>query len=180
MISRIIDEIAISSEIDKKIREGLCRCFPENTKIFSKTRAWNGESPIFSVLGFNNNNLIAHTGVISRKIRIDSGEELTIFGLQNVFITPEYRGKGLLAIIMEELMKRVKNMQFDHGMLFCRPELEKTYSKFSWQRVSNNRMFFLDNGSIKSALPKRHIAMVYPLIKSRFPIGDIDLQGSTW
>jgi nodulation protein A (NodA) len=178
--TRIIEEIEISPKIDQEIRDGLCRCFPENTKIFSITRAWNGVSPVFSVLGSNDNNLIAHIGVISRKILINNKEELTIFGLQNVFIIPEFRAKGLLNIIMQKLLIRVKEMRFDYGILFCKPELEKTYSKFYWQRLSNNRMFLLNNESIKTPLPKRHIAMIYPLIHSHFPIGDIDLQGSTW
>ena len=180
MTTRIINEIEISAKIDQEIRNGLCRCFPENTKIFSITRAWNGVSPVFSVLGFEGDNLIAHTGVVSKKILINSDEELTVFGLQNVFIIPEYRGKGLLDIIMQELLKRVKKMQFDYGLLFCKPELEKTYSKCSWQRLSNNRIFLLNNEGIKTPLSRRHIAMFYPLIHSHFPIGNINLQGSTW
>ena len=179
MITKVINEKEISTETDQKIKQGLCICFPDNYDFFSTSRAWNGVSPEFSVVGFENGDIVAHAGVIRREILIGDSTKLTIFGLQNVFVLPEFRGKSLLTPIMHQIEESVNERNFDCGLLFCKPKLEKVYSKYSWKKLSN-RVIRIDENGQATSLKEKDIAMFFPLIISNFPKGNINLQGREW
>jgi len=179
----IINEKEITPDLDLKIREGLCRSFPQYADTFIKTRYWNGILPVSSIVltsDDGSSTVIAHAGIIKREILIDGNDRLSIFGIQNVFIQPDFRGQGLLGQLMREILKAVESGGYDCGLLFCVPELEKVYSGFSWEKISNASISAVDNEGLVSPISAANIAMYYPLRIREFPEGDVNLQGYDW
>ncbi len=179
MIAKVIAEADISTVLDRRIKEGLCASFPENKDFFAKSRYWNGVAPEFSIVGMEGENVIGYIAVISREIQVGSNTMLSIFGIQNVFVLPEYRGKGVLDIIMDKTLNESGKRNYDCGLLFCMPVLEKIYVRSGWKTLKNVSVFEMDEKGIR--IPKtKGICMYYPGGISQFPKGDINLMGKSW
>ncbi len=182
-IFRCYKEKEITEELDLKIRNGLCLSFSQYADIFKKSRYWHGILPVTSVVVFcddESSNVIAHAGIIQREILIDGNNRLSVFGIQNVFIQPDFRGQGLLGRLMREILKAVESGGYDCGLLFCVPELEKVYSRFSWEKISNTNISAVNDEGLVKPITAANIAMYYPLRIHEFPEGDINLQGYDW
>jgi GNAT superfamily N-acetyltransferase len=179
----IFREAQITRELDEKIRDGLCFSFPQDAGFFRKTRFWNGIIPVSAVLGFSDDesrSVIAHMGIVQRRILVNRRKELFIFGIQNVFIHPDYRGTGVLGSLMDAVSGFVRAESYDCGLLFCVPELEKVYSRFSWKKIYNSRISKVDEAGEEILISEKNIAMFYPLSLTVFPAGDINLRGYDW
>ena len=79
------------------------------------------------------------------------------------------------ALAMTEAEKR----GFDAGLLFCIDALKKVYGRMGWQRIDSD-VYMLDEREAKTPIASKNITMSYPLGKSEFPSGDIDLAGADW
>jgi len=179
----IFNENEISSELDRKIRKGLCTSFPQYADHFGETRSWHGVYPVSSVVGFSddeNSRVIAHVGIVQRQILVNRNNKLVIFGIQNVFIHPDHRGSGLLGSLLNMVVEYVEDGSFDCGLLFCIPELERVYNRFSWKKINNPRIVKVDENDKEELIPEKNIAMFYPLRLTEFPEGDVNLQGNDW
>jgi predicted N-acetyltransferase YhbS len=175
----IVDESDVDVFLDQKIRNGLCVCFPEDVSVFSQTRAWHCSAPAWSVIMKEREKIIAHCGVVDRTIK--AGEvPIRIAGIQNVFVLPDHRGKGLCDKVMNKAMEEAERRQYECGLLFCVPELEKVYARCGWKLLPRENVYRIDeNGEVK-ALPEKNIAMFHPLKRTIFPPGDISLEGNDW
>ena len=175
----IIDEIDMSIENDEKIRDGLCISFPEDKDIFGKSRYWNGVVPELSIVLSDENLIIAHIAIVSREIMVGENADLNIFGIQNVYVLPNYRGKGILNSIMYKALEVSTQRAFDCGLLFCLPSLEKVYEKYGWKSLSGQKIFEMDENGNK-ILKEKGLGMYYPVQVHVFPQGDINLMGRSW
>ena len=176
---RIIEEMEIDKKLDTSIKEGLCICFPADTEIYLKTRAWHGYHPAWNVIIKTDNTVIAHAAVIDRKIQ--AGKEKTyIAGITNVFVLPEYRKKELSGKLMNTAMDEARRRNYELGLLFCEAELEKVYWRCGWKLLSENRIIRIDEKGKECPLEENIHAMYYPLLRTDFPRGDIHLNGNDW
>lgn len=176
---KIIHEIEMTDGIDQSVRDGLCRCFPPDKEIFSKSRGWHGSMPVWSVIMEDSGKVVAHVGIIDRVIK--AGErQLRAAGIQNVFVLAEYRGQGLSDRIMNASMREAEKLGFDIGLLYCIPGLEKVYAKCGWQLLPKESIIRIDEHGYAVAIPNKNISMFFPLKVSRFPAGTIHLQGNDW
>jgi GNAT superfamily N-acetyltransferase len=176
---RIVDEKEAVGVLDQKIRDGLCACFPENVDVFSRTRAWHDSSPAWCVIIEEEDRIIAHCGVVDRTIKA-GGISIRIAGIQNVFVPPAWRKKGLSDMVMKKAMEEAGRRNYECGLLFCVPELEKVYGRCGWKLLPRENMYRIDeNGEVK-ALPEKNIVMFHPLKIASFPSGDISLEGNDW
>jgi len=128
MRERVVCESEIDKELNAQIRLGLCLCFPKDIKIFSKTRTWNNCQSAWTVIIEDGNKVVAHLAITDRTITSIDGQR-HIVGIGNVFVLPEYRGKGLADKIMKLAMEHSERLGFDFGMLFAGSEVEKVYAR---------------------------------------------------
>lgn len=175
---RVINESAMPSQLDQRIRAALCVCFPADTAAFQASRAWHGSAPEFSVVLADEEQIAAHVGVVRRTIQA-GGQPLCVAGVQNVFVLPTQRGRGQSTIVMEAAMAEAARRVFDCGLLFCVPELERVYTRCGWQVLETRQVIRVENGR-ELPLPGRNIAMFYPLRVRHFPTGSIHLGGNDW
>lgn len=101
---KIIGRRELQGETGRLIRKGLCVCFPADRDVFSKTLAWHGSVPSWGVVLEAGDRVISHVAVVDRTIRVGK-ESLQAAGIQNVFVLPEGRGKGLSQQVMNEAMR---------------------------------------------------------------------------
>jgi amino acid transporter/GNAT superfamily N-acetyltransferase len=173
MKPQVIDENDIPPSLDEQIRAGSCLCFPADVATFSKSRAWHGSTPEYSVFVRDAERVIAHAGIVNRTITV-GGAPLRVAGVQNVFVLPEYRGKGLSDLVLGAAMAEAMRRGFDYGMLFCLPSLAKVYARCGWQDLGEREVVRVEDGR-ELPLPEKNIAMFYPLRATSFPEGLIHL-----
>jgi len=156
----LVRERDVSRDLDKRIMESLCLCFPDDKETFSVTRAWHNTAPLWILYSDFNYSIISHIGVVDRNIRVGD-QVVRIAGIQNVFVLAAEYG-------------------FDYGFLFCIPEIEKVYERCGWIKLPDTSILLTDESGKDGVLPGKNIAMYFPLKFSTFPAGDIHLQGNDW
>jgi len=175
----IVNENEISGELDCAIKKALCICFPDDAEFFSGSRAWHGTAPAWSVIMKDNSTVAAHVGIVDRTVK--TGKHLLrVAGIQNVFIQPEYRGRGLCEKLMNAAMDEALRRGFDAGLLYCVPRLEKVYAKCGWTLLPGKEIIRINEKGEHVPLPAKNITMYFPLKIKDFPDGDINLQGNDW
>jgi predicted acetyltransferase len=174
-----LSETEIDPELDAAIRKSLCTIFPDGISTFSQTRAWHGSVSSWTHIIEDKGCIIAHLGVVDRSILIGD-KPLHIAGIQGVIVLPEYRRKGLSDQLLIAAMEEAQRREFDLGLLFCMPILEKIYTRCGWRCLSRRNIIRVDENGDEKPLPEKNIAMEYPLQKNTFPEGDIHLQGNDW
>jgi predicted N-acetyltransferase YhbS len=178
-MASIVLESDIPAEMDAAIRDLLCRCFPPDVPIFSLSRHWHGSAPAYSVVDLAENGALkGHIGVVVRRI-LAGGQPAVIAGIQNMAVTPEWRGRGIGDALMRSAMDEGRARGIPFGLLFCVPALEKFYAKLGWRRIDvDARMDF--EGKVNIPIPGKNIVMVTELATTPFPPGDLHLQGPDW
>jgi predicted N-acetyltransferase YhbS len=174
----LVDETKMPPCLDDKIREGLCTCFPPDAPVFSRSRAWHGSTPEYSVVLEDEDLVIAHVGVVGRTIAV-GGTPLRVAGVQNVYVLPEYRGKHLSTGVMRAAMTEAAHRDLDCGLLFCVPSLERVYASCGWQNLGRRRVVRVEHGR-EVPIPDKNIAMFHPIRVTAFPDGLIHLCGNDW
>lgn len=174
----IIDEADISPELDREIRDLLCVAFPGDRKHYLTIRSWHGVSPAHTVIIERDGAVIAHVGVVDRTVDI-GGTKVRVMGIQNAFVVPGQRGKGLAEKAFRHAAAEIGARGFDLGILFCVPELERVYGAWGWKRFAGERVVRVEEGA-ESPLPSKNIAMYLPLRLSALPEGRINLCGNDW
>jgi len=164
---------------DAAIRRGLCACFPNDREHFASHRDWHGSVPAWSVVLEEGTEVVAHAAVVDRVIDV-GGLSVHVAGVLNVFVLPEWRGKWLVHRVMSAAMEEARRREFDCGLLFCVPALEKVYARTGWRTLSARRITRVDEEGRELPLPGDNLAMFHPLAMADFPAGDIHLRGNDW
>ena len=102
---RIVDESDIDAFLDEGIRDCLVECFPPDREVFSRTRAWHGSAPAFSVVEEAGGRVLGQVGIVRRRVRA-GGREMEVAGVQNVAVRAEARGTGLGPALLGAAMRR--------------------------------------------------------------------------
>ena len=176
---RIVPEESMTALEDAAIRAALCRCYPADQEVFSKTRAWHETYPTWSVFVEDGDQVIAHAGVIEREVLIGV-ERVRIAGIQNVLVVPEHRKSKLFRQIMLTAMEEALRRNIDLGLLFCIRDLARVYAGLGWRLLKERSVIRSDEKGVPQSLPEKNITMFYPLRRSDIPPGDIHLQGNDW
>jgi GNAT superfamily N-acetyltransferase len=174
----VVDETAMPPALDAKIRGGLCTCFPRDVAVFRHTRPWHDSPPQYSVLAVEGDEIIAHAGVVGRTITVGD-VSLRVAGIQNVYVLPSHRGQGLSGRVLAEAMAEAARRQFDCGLLFCEPALERIYAGGGWHDLGPRQAVRIEAGR-EMPLPEKNITMFFPLRLAQFPDGLIHLRGNDW
>ncbi|OGV74304.1 MAG: hypothetical protein A3K19_17845 [Lentisphaerae bacterium RIFOXYB12_FULL_65_16] len=174
----VIDEVRMPPDVDAKVRQLLCACFPPDVPIFSITRHWHGSAPAFSVVIHADDVVVGNVAIVIRTIRAGTAT-VTVAGIQNMAIRREFRGAGLGAPMLEAAMREAVRREVQFGLLFCVPGLERYYAQFGWTRRDvDTRMDYDRQQNIP--IPGKNICMVNTLGDEPFPEGDLHLQGPDW
>lgn len=177
----IIEEMNMSRDLDEKIRRNLCVCFPSESGYFSRSRGWNEVASDSTVVMLNDEqDPIAHIGVIFRTIYVE-GSDYHVFGIQNVYVMPQHRGKKIVVPLFSALLENLHDQHLDFGLLFCRPKVEHVYARLGWSRAEDAKITIRDvNGTIRERQLIHDSMFFYPMNIKTPPVGAYFLNGPDW
>lgn len=176
---RIIDEQELEPDLEAAIRQALVTCFPKDAEFFSRSRAWHGSAPAFSALVSEDDRVIAHLGVVQRRIKV-GGTPVEMAGIQNVCVLDEHRGRGLCREMLAAAMAEAKSRGIDFGLLFCVAELVPVYERCGWKRLPDQPVIRVDSDGLEKPLVEGNLPMWLPLGEEGFPRGTVHLGGNDW
>ena len=174
----IVEEDAVSDELDRALRDALVVCFPKDGDHFLHQRWWHSLHNRTVVATERDGSVAGALCVIERMILVGESR-LNIAGIGNVCTVPPWRKKGIIDCIMAMALDEAKRRGFETGLLFCKPELEKVYTRMGWKRIDATVVMDDEHG-VKVPLPENDVTMWIPILADRFPPGDIDLLGRNW
>jgi predicted N-acetyltransferase YhbS len=175
---KLTDEPVMGAALDAEIKQLLCRCFPPDVEVFSKSRHWHGTAPAYTLTCQLGGRLAGHVGIVLRNVACGDRQLMTA-GIQNLAVLPEWRGGGLAQCLMTESMAEANRRKVPFGLLFCVPGLERFYVNLGWNR-RDVAVVMADSDGHSVPIPAKNICMVLSLAEESFPFGDIDLQGRDW
>lgn len=180
LTSKFIPEAALTEADHRNIQNLLVAAFPHTAALF-REQSWAGARPEYRLCFEDTNEcIIAHLDIQRRVISV--GEtELTVAGIGEVAVRPDFQGRGLGARLMTELAPLLKNTtQADYGILGCLPPVEPFYAHFGWHTITQPVITHDDSGEMREAT---WITMVLPVLRSLadWPTaGTVDLRGPAW
>ena len=176
---QIIDERELAADLEAAIRRALVMCFPKDAEFFSHSRAWHGSAPAFSAVIVENEGVIAHLGVVLRRITV-GGVSVEVAGIQNACVLPKHRGRGLCRKMLDTAMAEAKDRGADFGVLFCVADLVEVYGRCEWKQLSDRPFGRVDLDGAERPLVEGNVPMWLPLGRSEFPAGEVYLCGNDW
>ena len=175
----VVEEQAISPDLDRGIRETLVECFPHNTDHYSRTRDWHCSPAWVVAANGPDGTVAAHCAMVEREVLVGGTQRVTVAGVQGFSVRPAWRKTGLSDRIMAIALAEARHRGIQAGLLFCLPSLERIYGRMGWRSAPFSVTMTDENGN-PAPLPDKNIAMVIPLTIDVFPSGDIDLRGTDW
>ena len=176
---QIIDERELATDLEAAIRQALVMCFPKDAEFFSHSRAWHGSVPAFSAVIVENKGVIAHLGVVLRRITV-AGAPVSVAGIQNACVLPRYRGRGLCRWMLDAAMAEARDRGTEFGVLFCVANLVSVYERCGWKQLSDRSFVRVDSDGVEKPLVEGNLPMWLPLGGSEFPPGEVHLGGNDW
>jgi len=171
-------EWEISSELHADINKLLTLSFNG----YPSQRSFYKQQPVWRLLKFYNEDLIAHCAIESRIITDDKGKFYSIFGMADLAIHPNYQNKGLGTELFKQLLSDVKTSHFDFLVSFSGEH--QFYYSHQFDYVSNECRWLLISQGKSIGLVQRVLLdcmFVLPLKKDvTWPLGKIDLLGSVF
>ncbi len=176
---QLVNEHDLAPELDASIRQLLVTCVPKDAQFFSHSRAWHGSPPSFSAVVIEAEELIAHLGVVQRRITI-GGAPARVAGVQNVAVLPDRRGQGLTRKMLAAAMDEALERGLDYGLLFCEPKTVPVYARCGWLELPDQPVVRVDSDGLEKPLLPGNLSMWLPLAKQAFPAGTVHLGGNDW
>jgi predicted N-acetyltransferase YhbS len=174
----IIDEKNMTSSEDRKIRELLCQCFPDDLSFFSVCRHWNNCLSEYSLVYRNADQILGHVAIVTRTIRWGD-QSMRMAGIQSLAVDVSMRKSGVSQELMTQCMDESKRRGYELGLLFCLPKLEAFYSRLGWSKIISPIMVRNEQGQT-ILLPDKNIGMYQTLTPITIPIGTLDILGREW
>ena len=172
---RALKESKIDPALDVKLRDFLCRVFPNWESVFRVRRAWHDAPPVLTILATDRNREIAgHVAIVERTLTTQWNERRLVASVQGVSVAPEYRKTGLSTKLLDVALKKAKSMGYPYAILFCREPLVKFYERNGWRLPDDSMVMWRDREypiHMQSNCPMYRV-----LGKEPFPEGPLDVH----
>jgi len=134
-------------------------------------------SPQWSILVWNQDELVTHAGLLVREI-LQDGATKRIGGLGAVATHPAKQGRGFASQAMREAAKHFESdLDVSYALLFCRPPLIPFYERLQWRPFVGKMFVDQPEGKVEFTV---NGAMVLD-VKEQAPLnGTLDLNGLPW
>lgn len=139
--------------------------------------AFTWASPQWSVLVWDEDELVAKVGLLKREI-ISNGETKSIGGVGGVMTHPQRQGQGLASQAMREAARLFdEELKVAYALLFCLPHLVEYYKRLKWKPFEGQVFVEQPNGKIEFSA---NGAMMLDIKESAPLNGILDLKGLPW
>jgi len=177
IVIRTVPEQDVTPELDKAIRNMLVECFPKDAEHFCRQRWWHSPHQ-WTTVAFDGSAPVGGICVVERGVSV-GGELHQTAGIGNVCTLPGWRKQGIVDRMMVHTLDEAASRGMMLSILFCKPELEKVYSRMGFATVRGIVSIRDANGKTVPKDPK-DLTMGQRLDGGSFPTGDIDILGRDW
>jgi GNAT superfamily N-acetyltransferase len=172
LILEDIDDADVSPSLDAELRTLFVTCFPRNQDLFSQHRHYRQPPAHRWIVRDPAGRLIAHACIHDKTLGSAAGD-LHIGGVAEVCVHPDFRGHGLVRLLMPRIQTWLTERRFDFSVLFGKTEV---YASSGYQNV-DNPLRSLDPLTGQWAVKPGEGTMILPLSTRPWPAGEIDLRG---
>ena len=173
-----IADNSVDAALDEQLRTLLYTCFIGHEGF--KTQRFNIEMPQHRWIIREPSRIIAHVAMHDKKIGTSVGE-FAIGGIAEVAVHPDFRGRGLVKLLLNAAHAALIQRHVPFSMLFGE---QKYYASCGYLPVENPLRYFdhvkqewLSSQLELDKVTEGEIAMVKPLGHTPWPTGAIDLRG---
>ena len=127
-------------------------------------------------LGWVDSELVTQLALLTREITVGS-QKVWVVGVGGVATHPTWRHQGFasgLLRLTEDFVRKEINVPF--GLLVCAPETRPLYERAGWRYVADELYFQQNDMRRRMQTP----VMIFPFSQQDWPVGEIDLCGSSW
>ncbi len=166
------------SDSQKIALNQLCAAvYPPEVIAMLPGRFFSWASPQWSILLWDQDELVARVGLVAREIHND-GMTNNIGGVGGVMTHPDKRGKGLASQAMCEASKHFDtDLNVSYALLFCGPPLIEFYKRLMWKPFQGKVFVQQPQGKVEFST---HGPMVLD-VKEHAPLDSVlDLNGLPW
>jgi GNAT superfamily N-acetyltransferase len=151
--------------------------YPPEVVAILPGRFFTWASPQWSVLLWDQDELVSRVGLITREI-ISNGETKSIGGIGGVMTHPARQGQGLASQGMREAARLFdEELKVAYALLFCRSNLVEYYKRLMWKPFQGQVFVEQPQGKIEFSV---NGAMVLDIKESAPLNGSLDLNGLPW
>jgi len=170
-----LPDSAVDEGLDKEIRNLLCRCFTKNEDVvFKERRYFKDPYPHRWVIRNEKGDLIAHIGVHEKKIETN-GRSCRVAGFCEVCVDPDYRGRGLVKMMLRTAEKWLVREGHVFALLFGDP---KVYGSSEYSVIKN---LSYDKAAPDGSTTQEPVeGMAKPLQDEPWPSSQVHLIGNTF
>jgi predicted acetyltransferase len=168
-----IEDRQVDEHLNRQLIELIAGCF-DYQPIFQQQRYYK-EMPALRWYMEQGDKLYAHVAV-HKKLLSAPGADIKVGGIAEVAVHPDYRGRGLVKLMLAEVNRWLAAHDFAFAMLYGNPEV---YRSSGYRSIENEVCYFdLVTKSWKTEVNKE--AMVAVLGNQTWPAGLIQLNGPTF
>ncbi|MFH0730231.1 MAG: GNAT family N-acetyltransferase [Pseudomonadota bacterium] len=140
-------------------------------------RFFSWASPQWSILLWDQDELVTRVGLVAREIRND-GMIKKIGGVGGVMTHPAKRSQGLASQAMCEASKHfATDLNVSYALLFCRPHLMEFYKRLMWKPFQGKVFVQQPQGKVEFSTNGPMVLDV----KEQSPLNNVlDLNGLPW
>jgi predicted acetyltransferase len=163
----------VNEELNKKLIQILSICFPRQS-IFKKQRYYT-EMPSLRWYCNHEGKIVAHAALHEKEITTKNGKAL-IGGIAEVCVHPDYRGRGLVKVLLEKANKYSIRSGHKFSVLFGET---KVYNSSGYVEITND-IKYVNHETNEVKIEKAKDVMVKKLADMEWPEGLIDINGPTF
>src|SRR5437588_5067273 len=121
-----------------------------------------------------NGRLVAVAGVVLAGVEVEGAESFEVAGLGSLIVTRSVRGRGLMARVVDPLLRLAERMGPDRAMIFCRPDLVPLYERMAFVQIK--APVWVDQPVGRIEMP---LASMWRALRegAQWPPGRVDVRG---
>lgn len=123
------------TEIAEHLALTLGQVRAEDAEFFRDGCSWAGGRPEFRLLGWDEDGLAAHIGVLRRYLRVGAVDQ-PVADLGLFAVRPDSQRRKLGSELLTELRAILVDLDVPFGFLNCRPQLIDFYERNGWQLLA--------------------------------------------
>jgi predicted N-acetyltransferase YhbS len=174
----MIDEHILNADLDLRIRELLCHCFPDWADIFQHSRVWHSTRPLYSVIAQNQDRVVGHVAVAVRALTTTWNFRYNVASVQGVCVESEFRRTGLAHRMLRKVLDEAAKQKFPFAILFCKEYLVSFYLSQGW-KLADDSMVMWNQRDLPISM-RSNCPMYYELTDIPLPEGPLDVHSPTW
>ena len=173
MILHRVEEFQLTAATHAKIKSLLALSFES----YPSYRNFLHQTPNFRYLMLDHKTLIGHMAVDHRIIQLN-GETISIFGITDLCVHPEYQHQQSASNMITELESLAKAHKVEAIMLFT--NLFPLYTKLGFEKQVNKCRWLMIQNNVSLGVARRSLEdclMVKMLSDKKWSDGEVDLLG---